>query len=173
MASREAIKRTVQHVRPILSVDKDEAKKRALNLYKAWYRQIPYIGMLSNINYFFKFNFCLVILLCHSSSIHFFLIFLHLVKDYDIPVNIEQCRAKLREEFLKHENVTDIRVIDMLVIKVSAICCCCRFLSRFYLMYIFFSMFTFVLGSNGVKRKCSYLETKGTYYEILERESRT
>lgn len=39
--------------------------------------------------------------------------------DYDIPMTVEQCRDKLREEFVKHRNVTDIRVIDMLVIKVS------------------------------------------------------
>jgi hypothetical protein len=38
--------------------------------------------------------------------------------DYDIPKSVEQCRAKLREEFEKHRHVTDIRVIDMLVIKV-------------------------------------------------------
>lgn len=44
MASREAVKRAVQQVRPILSVDREEARRRALNLYKAWYRQIPYIG---------------------------------------------------------------------------------------------------------------------------------
>uniref|UniRef100_A0A1A9Z2G6 NADH dehydrogenase [ubiquinone] 1 alpha subcomplex subunit 6 n=1 Tax=Glossina pallidipes TaxID=7398 RepID=A0A1A9Z2G6_GLOPL len=81
-ASREAVKKAVQQVRPILSVNHGEARKRALNLYKAWYRQIPYIVM-----------------------------------DYDIPKSIQQCRAKLREEFLRHRNVTDIRVIDMLVIK--------------------------------------------------------
>lgn len=40
------------------------------------------------------------------------------VMDYDIPMTVEQCRDKLREEFVKHRNVTDIRVIDMLVIKV-------------------------------------------------------
>lgn len=43
-ASREAVKKAVQQVRPILSVNHGEARKRALNLYKAWYRQIPYIG---------------------------------------------------------------------------------------------------------------------------------
>ncbi|XP_037955050.1 NADH dehydrogenase [ubiquinone] 1 alpha subcomplex subunit 6-like [Teleopsis dalmanni] len=83
-SSREAVKRAVQQVRPILSINRDEARKRALNLYKAWYRQIPYIVM-----------------------------------DYDIPKSVPQCREKLREEFEKHRNVTDIRVIDMLVIKVS------------------------------------------------------
>lgn len=46
--SREAVKRMVQQVRPVLSVDKQEAKRRVINLYKAWYRQIPYVGMLSN-----------------------------------------------------------------------------------------------------------------------------
>lgn len=46
MASREAVRRAVQNVRPILSVDREEARKRVLNLYKAWYRQIPYIGKL-------------------------------------------------------------------------------------------------------------------------------
>lgn len=44
MAGREAVKRTLQQVRPILSVDKDEARRRVLTLYKAWHRQIPYIG---------------------------------------------------------------------------------------------------------------------------------
>lgn len=44
MAGREAVRKAVQQVRPILSVDREEARKRALNLYKAWYRQIPYIG---------------------------------------------------------------------------------------------------------------------------------
>ncbi|XP_058811372.1 NADH dehydrogenase [ubiquinone] 1 alpha subcomplex subunit 6 [Topomyia yanbarensis] len=82
MASREAVRRAIQNVRPILSADREEARKRVLNLYKAWYRQIPYIVM-----------------------------------DYDIPKSVEQCREKLREEFLKQRNVTDIRVIDMLVIK--------------------------------------------------------
>ncbi|XP_059608838.1 NADH dehydrogenase [ubiquinone] 1 alpha subcomplex subunit 6 [Phlebotomus argentipes] len=80
--SREAVLRTLKQVRPILSVDKSEARRRVFNLYRAWYRQIPYIVM-----------------------------------DYDIPKNIEQCREKLREEFLKNKDVTDIRVIDMLVIK--------------------------------------------------------
>lgn len=45
MASgREAAKRVLQQVRPVLSVNKDEARRRVLNLYKAWYRQIPLIG---------------------------------------------------------------------------------------------------------------------------------
>lgn len=42
--SREAVKRTLQQVRPILSVDREEARRRVINLYKAWYRQMPYVG---------------------------------------------------------------------------------------------------------------------------------
>lgn len=38
--------------------------------------------------------------------------------DYHIPKNVEQCRDKLREEFEKNKHLTDIRIIDMLVIKV-------------------------------------------------------
>lgn len=34
-----------------------------------------------------------------------------------LPKSVPQCRAKLRQEFEKHKDVTDIRVIDMLVIK--------------------------------------------------------
>lgn len=37
--------------------------------------------------------------------------------DYDIPKSIEQCRAKVREQFVKNKDITDIRVSDMLVIK--------------------------------------------------------
>ena len=40
------------------------------------------------------------------------------VMDYDIPKTEDACRAKLKELFLKNKNVSDIRVIDMLVIKV-------------------------------------------------------
>ncbi|XP_055317296.1 NADH dehydrogenase [ubiquinone] 1 alpha subcomplex subunit 6 [Sitodiplosis mosellana] len=83
MASgREAAKRTLQQVRPVLSVNKEEAKRRVLNLYKAWYRQIPFVVDTNNI-----------------------------------PKSVDQCRAKLREEFLKHKDLEDIRIVDMLVIK--------------------------------------------------------
>uniref|UniRef100_A0A6P7GW88 NADH dehydrogenase [ubiquinone] 1 alpha subcomplex subunit 6 n=1 Tax=Diabrotica virgifera virgifera TaxID=50390 RepID=A0A6P7GW88_DIAVI len=81
MAS-QAIKRSVKEVKPILSLDREEARKRVLNLYKAWYRQLPYI-----------------------------------VQNYDIPKNVEQCREKLRQEFTKFDDIKDIRLIDMIVIK--------------------------------------------------------
>lgn len=38
--------------------------------------------------------------------------------DYHIPKNEQQLREKLREEFYKQKHVKDIRVIDMLVVKV-------------------------------------------------------
>lgn len=44
MASRSLITR-IKQVKPILSQDKGEAKRRVINLYKAWYRQVPWIGM--------------------------------------------------------------------------------------------------------------------------------
>lgn len=39
------------------------------------------------------------------------------VDNNNIPKSVEQCRAKLREEFLKHKDIEDIRIVDMLVIK--------------------------------------------------------
>ncbi|XP_038209664.1 NADH dehydrogenase [ubiquinone] 1 alpha subcomplex subunit 6 [Zerene cesonia] len=82
MAARQAIQVGTKTVRPVLSLNEAEARSRVLSLYKAWYRQIPYI-----------------------------------VKDYDIPKSEEQCRAKLKELFLKNKDVKDVRVIDLLVIK--------------------------------------------------------
>jgi len=82
MTGRELAQRTIQQVRPVLSVNKDEARRRVLNLYKAWYRKIPFI-----------------------------------LDNYRVQLTKESCKAKLREEFLKHKDVDDIRVIDMLVIK--------------------------------------------------------
>lgn len=38
--------------------------------------------------------------------------------DYDLPVTANDVRAKLRADFRKNKHVEDIRVIDMLVIKV-------------------------------------------------------
>ena len=44
------------------------------------------------------------------------------VLEYDIPINEQQVKAKLRQEFEKNKHITDMRVIDMLVIKVSLSC---------------------------------------------------
>lgn len=56
MATREASKCVTKTVRPLLSSDRLEAKKRVLNLYKTYYRQIPlickwFIVYLSKISY--------------------------------------------------------------------------------------------------------------------------
>ena len=42
-----------------------------------------------------------------------------MVSEFDIPVNEAQAKAKLRERFTANANVKDLRVIDMLVIKVK------------------------------------------------------
>lgn len=81
MAS-QAARSGYREVRPLMSIDKEEARKRVLNLYKAWLREIPIIH-----------------------------------RRFDIAKSISQCKCKLREEFMKHENECDFRVIDMLVIK--------------------------------------------------------
>lgn len=44
MSARQAIQVGSKTVRPVLSLTQGEAKRRVLNLYKAWYRQIPYLG---------------------------------------------------------------------------------------------------------------------------------
>lgn len=45
MAAKKAIQVGTKTVRPVLSLDSSEARSRVLSLYKAWYRQIPYIGL--------------------------------------------------------------------------------------------------------------------------------
>lgn len=78
----QAARAGCREVRPLMSIDRDEARKRVLNLYKAWCREIPFIH-----------------------------------RRFDINKSIRQCKKRLREEFLRYEDITDIRVIDMLVIK--------------------------------------------------------
>jgi len=83
MASRKVVQQVQQgRVKPILSASSVEAKRRVMSLYRAWYRQIPYI--LHNESY---------------------------------PLTEKMCRDKLREVFYRNSNVTDTRVIDMMVIK--------------------------------------------------------
>ena len=43
MAAR-LVQQGSRHVKPIMSVNRDEARRRVRNLYKAWYRQMPYIS---------------------------------------------------------------------------------------------------------------------------------
>jgi NADH dehydrogenase (ubiquinone) 1 alpha subcomplex subunit 6 len=73
-----------RQVRPILSADGLEARRRVLNLYKAWYRQIPSIML-----------------------------------NYDIPLLEKDCKATLRSMFLKNKYVTDLRAIDLLLLRVK------------------------------------------------------
>jgi len=37
------VKTTIRQVKPILSLDKADARRRVLNLYRAWHRQLPYV----------------------------------------------------------------------------------------------------------------------------------
>ncbi|XP_029038603.1 NADH dehydrogenase (ubiquinone) B14 subunit [Osmia lignaria lignaria] len=39
------VKATLKQVKPLLSLNPTDARRRALTLYKAWYRQIPYIKL--------------------------------------------------------------------------------------------------------------------------------
>ncbi len=39
---------------------------------------------------------------------------------YDIPVTRAMCYKRLKEKFQEHRNVTDLRTIDMLVVKVKS-----------------------------------------------------
>lgn len=39
------------------------------------------------------------------------------VDDYNLPLTVNQCRAKLRTEFSKQKHLSDIRQIDTLVMK--------------------------------------------------------
>jgi hypothetical protein len=43
MSLATRLPQTLKQVRPVLSTDHAEAKRRVLNLYKIWLRQIPYI----------------------------------------------------------------------------------------------------------------------------------
>lgn len=43
----------------------------------------------------------------------------HTVQAFALDISVKMGRAKVREEFLKNAHVKDIRVIDMLVIKVN------------------------------------------------------
>lgn len=41
------------------------------------------------------------------------------VSNYDIPRTKEECRQKLKEEFKRNAHINDLRVIDLLLIKVK------------------------------------------------------
>lgn len=78
----------LKEVKAVLSTNREEAKKRVLNLYKLWYRQAPYV-----------------------------------VLDYDVPLTVKRCRERIRNEFESNKNVSDVRTIDLLVVKVCLTVC--------------------------------------------------
>jgi NADH dehydrogenase (ubiquinone) 1 alpha subcomplex subunit 6 len=53
----------------------------------------------------------------------FYLLFIkrlnNTVRDYDVPLTVPRIRSKIRSEFEKHRFLTDVRLVDMLVIKVK------------------------------------------------------
>ncbi|XP_065226973.1 NADH dehydrogenase [ubiquinone] 1 alpha subcomplex subunit 6 [Planococcus citri] len=69
-------------VRPLLSSNRQEARLKALRLYRLWYRYIPWI----------KHNMM-----------------------HGLPITQQEMREKLRQEFYKNKDITDVRVIDMLI----------------------------------------------------------
>ncbi|XP_075977539.1 NADH dehydrogenase [ubiquinone] 1 alpha subcomplex subunit 6-like [Anticarsia gemmatalis] len=73
---------TNKTVRPVMSTDFCEARRRAIGLYRAFYRYIPYI-----------------------------------IKYFDIQKNEDDCKCMLRRYFYKNACVTDVRIVDILVIK--------------------------------------------------------
>ncbi|EGI65145.1 PREDICTED: NADH dehydrogenase [ubiquinone] 1 alpha subcomplex subunit 6 isoform X1 [Acromyrmex echinatior] len=72
----------VRQVKPILSVNRKDARRKVLTLYKAWIRQVP-ISLLS----------------------------------YNIPKSEVDCKRKIREEFRRHAHLTDLRIIDIVIVK--------------------------------------------------------
>ncbi|CAF0884683.1 unnamed protein product [Adineta ricciae] len=83
MSLTTRLPQTLKQVRPVLSADHGEAKRRVLNLYKIWLRQIPYIRV-----------------------------------DY-IKNNWTETRLRdaIKENFMRNKHVTDLRVIDLLVVR--------------------------------------------------------
>jgi len=49
-AARRAGQVATRQVKPLLSLDKDEARVRVLALYRAWYRQIPIFFQYKDVN---------------------------------------------------------------------------------------------------------------------------
>lgn len=47
-------------------------------------------------------------------NVHFFA-----VLSYDIPKTEAECKKKIREEFKRHAHLTDLRIIDKVIIKVG------------------------------------------------------
>lgn len=109
MSGRATIQR-INQVQPIWSTSRAEARARVIKLYKTWYRQIPHIGELIALYH---------LRICSFDTNHSSADFCHFcsVEDYNLPQSTSQCRAKLHEEFMKQQYLTDIRQIDTLLME--------------------------------------------------------
>ncbi|CAF2638833.1 unnamed protein product [Rotaria sp. Silwood2] len=83
MSLTTRLPQTLKQVRPVLSTDHAEAKRRVLNLYKIWLRQIPYL----RVDY---------------------------IKNNWTEAHL---RNVIKENFMRNKDVTDLRVIDLLVVR--------------------------------------------------------
>ncbi|GIX67545.1 NADH dehydrogenase 1 alpha subcomplex subunit 6 [Caerostris extrusa] len=81
MASNIA-KQAVKQARPILSIDREQARRNVLRLYKAWHKSL-----------------------------------LRIIQLHNLPISLKTGRDKIKESFANNRDITDIRVIDMLVTK--------------------------------------------------------
>lgn len=84
--------------------------------------------------------------------------------NYIIPVTKEECQQKLREEFYRHANVRDLRVIDMLLVKVRVIFSC-----LFYVYYNRYINKYVIIGANGTSGGLCSMETSCNIVALLER----
>ncbi|GBN72481.1 NADH dehydrogenase [ubiquinone] 1 alpha subcomplex subunit 6 [Araneus ventricosus] len=75
-------RQATKQVRPILSTNREEARRNVLRLYKAWHKSL-----------------------------------LRIIQLHNLPISLKTGRDKIKESFAKNRDVTDIRVIDMLVAK--------------------------------------------------------
>ncbi|KOX68416.1 NADH dehydrogenase [ubiquinone] 1 alpha subcomplex subunit 6 [Melipona quadrifasciata] len=85
--------------------------------------------------------------------------------NYILPVTKEECQQKLREEFYRHANVRDLRVIDMLLIKVRII-----FSYSFYVYYNRYINKYVMVGANGTSGSLFSMETRCNIVALLERD---
>ena len=108
--------------KPLLSQSSGEARRRVLNLYRAWYREVNrnafYFGFV--LHFTWKLSSNEMLYFSNQILLKMIIIFKvpRAVNAYALDITTRQGREKVKEEFLKHADVKDIKTIDMLVIKV-------------------------------------------------------